>query len=101
MLPSISTALSNQWQGGTFLRGSGDDHQPADVRWAFFFHGRWVTLLRLAQLLKGSCRRPEDQVKIVFVPLVGCSRAYFHIRELTLNPTPMPTSKALTRVAEC
>ena len=71
------------------------------AQWAFFFHGRWVALLRLGQLLKGSCRRPEGEVKIVFVPLVGCSRAYFHIRELTLNPTAMLTLKAFARIAAC
>jgi hypothetical protein len=87
-------------QGGTFLRGSDDDHQPAGTVGVFL---PWEVggSFAIGQLLKGSCRRPEGEVKIVFVPLVGCSRAYFHIRELTLNPTAMLTLKAFARIAAC
>ena len=65
------------------------------------FFRRCVALFRLVQLLKESCRRLEDQLKIVFVRPVGCCRACFHIRELTLNPTAVLTSKAFTRIAAC
>jgi hypothetical protein len=53
------------------------------------------------RFLNGS-QRPDGQVKIVFVPLVGCSKAYSHIRELTLNPTATPNLEGcMTRIAAC